>query len=143
MDEYSNMKPMSELAREKNIELDTLDPVVRGGFTQVPNFILRNEKISVGAKMAYAMFLSYAWNNEYCFPGQEKLAKDIGVSERSVRTYLSELEEHQLLTVTRRGLGKTNFYKLHFVTQSPRNSGGKKSTSLPDRQNLPVKTGRK
>jgi hypothetical protein len=36
---------------ERNIELSTLDPVARGGFTQVPNFILRDGTLSLGAKV--------------------------------------------------------------------------------------------
>ena len=115
----NNVKSMAELIREKNIELDTRDPVVQGGFTQVPNFILRNNNISVGARLTYSMFLSYAWNNDYCFPGQEKLAQDMGVAKRSVITYLQELEKNGLLEVRRRGLGKTNLYKLKFSVKSP------------------------
>ena len=63
------MEHISQILMERNIELDTLDPVTRGGFTQVPNFILRDGKLSIGAKVTYAMFLSYAWHNEACFPG--------------------------------------------------------------------------
>jgi len=103
--------------KEKNIELDTKDPVVQGGFTQVPNFILQNPEVSTGAKVIYAMFLRYAWHNESCFPGQERLAKDTGVGERSVRTYIQELERHGLLEVKRRGQGKTNLYRIRFVVQ--------------------------
>src|SRR5688500_6198817 len=66
------MKSVGELIKEKNIQLDTVDPVAIHGFTQVPNFILKNPNISVGAKVVYAMFLSYAWHNESCFPGQER-----------------------------------------------------------------------
>jgi hypothetical protein len=116
---------MAELIREKNIELDTSDPVIRSGFTQVPNFILRDAELTLGAKLTYAMFLSYAWNNDYCFPGQERLATDMGIAERSVRTYLQELQHQGLLTIKRRGLGKTNIYKLHFTTKKA--SGGDKA----------------
>ena len=41
----------------------------------------------------------------------------MGAGERSVRTYLKELEDAKLLEVTQRGLGKTNLYKLHVVVQ--------------------------
>jgi DNA-binding FadR family transcriptional regulator len=44
-----------------------------------------------------------------------KLAEDMGVGERSVRTYLKELEAAKFLEIQQRGLGKTNIYKL-FVT---------------------------
>jgi hypothetical protein len=41
-------------------------------------FILTSKDISVGAKLAYAMLLKYAWNNDACFPGQVALAGDTG-----------------------------------------------------------------
>ena len=105
---------------ERNIELATKDPILRGGFTQVPNFVLEDAKLGVGAKITYAMFLKYAWDNSYCFPGQERLAKDIGCSERSVHTWMKELETAGLLSVKRRGLGKTNLYTLHFTVKKKR-----------------------
>ena len=89
-----------------NIEIIGADPVTRHGFTQVPNFILTNKELSVGAKLAYAMLLKYAWTDDACFPGQQKLAEDIGAGERSVRTYLKEIEDAGFLEVTQRGLGK-------------------------------------
>lgn len=106
---------LNEIAR--NIELVGADPATRHGFTMVPNFILTNEQLSVGAKLAYAMFLKYAWADNAVYPGQQTLAKDMGAGERSVRTYLKELEDAKLLEVTQRGLGKTNLYKLHVVVQ--------------------------
>ena len=98
---------------KRNIEIVGADPVTRHGFTQVPNFILTNKDLSVGAKLAYAMLLKYAWTDDACYPGQQKLAEDIGSGERSVRTYLKELEDGKFLEVTQRGLGKTNVYRLH------------------------------
>ena len=116
METYSHSQHISKQLThiKKNIELITEDPVIRGGFTQIPNFILREPNLSIGAKITYSMFLSYAWNDDYCYPGQQRLAKDIGVAERSVRTYLKELKEFGLLEVKQRGLGKTNFYFLKF-----------------------------
>ena len=104
-------------ATKRNIEIVGADPVTRHGFTQVPNFVLTNKDLSVGAKLAYAMLLKYAWTDDACFPGQQKLAEDIGSGERSVRTYLKELEEAHFLEVTQRGLGKTNLYRLHITVQ--------------------------
>ncbi len=98
---------------KRTIEIVGADPVTRHGFTQVPNFILTNKALSVGAKLAYAMLLKYAWTDNACFPGQQKLAEDMGSGERSIRTYLKELEEAKFLEVTQRGLGKTNVYRLH------------------------------
>jgi len=99
----------------RNIEIVGADPVTRHGFTQVPNFILTNEKLSVGAKLAYAMLLKYAWSDDACYPGQEKLATDMGAGSRSIRRYIDELERAGFLEVKQRGLGKTNVYRLHLT----------------------------
>lgn len=100
-----------------NIEIIGADPATRHGFTMVPNFLLTNKKLSVGAKLAYAMLLKYAWSDDACYPGQQKLADDMGSGERSIRTYLKELENEGLLEVTQRGLGKTNLYRLHLIVK--------------------------
>ena len=102
---------------KRNIEIVGADPVTRHGFTQVPNFILTNKDLSVGAKLAYAMLLKYHWTNNAVYPGQQTLANEMGAGERSVRTYLKELEDAKLLEVTQRGLGKTNLYSLHVTVQ--------------------------
>lgn len=106
---------IGEILRERNIEIIGADPATRYGFTQVPNFILTKKDISVGAKLAYAMLLKYAWADDACYPGQAKLAEDMGAGERSVRTYLKELESASLLEITQRGLGKTNLYRLYLT----------------------------
>lgn len=120
------MDQIGEIVKEKeqNILLSTTDPIAQGGFTQVPNFILVKSDLSIGAKVIYSMFLRYAWHNDSCFPGQERLAKDMGIAERSVRTYIQELEKHDLLEVKRRGQGRTNLYKISFVVQKKRKKGG-------------------
>ncbi len=109
------MKTVGDILKEQNIQLDTLDPVTRGGFTQIPNFILRDPVLSVGAKVVYAMFLSYAWHNDSCFPGQERLAKDMGMSVSRVNEFIKALESAGLVEIIRRGQGKTNLYKIKFT----------------------------
>lgn len=104
-------------AIEQNIKVNSSDPIAREGFTQLPNFILRNPDLSIGAKTTYALFLSYAWNNNLCFPGQDRLAKDIGMSIGSVNAFIKELEACGLIEITRRGQGKTNLYTINFVVK--------------------------
>ena len=117
--EYAEGRRIGDIlkGRERNIEIIGADLATRHGFTQVPNFILTKPDISVGAKLAYAMLLKYAWTDDACFPGQQKLADDMGSGERSVRTYLKELEDAGFLEVTQRGLGKTNLYRLHLTVK--------------------------
>ena len=116
------VRPIGEVIKKRNIELIGADPATREGFTQVPNFILTNKDISVGAKLAYAMLLKYDWYNDGCFPGQVRLAEDMGAGERSVRDYLKELQRGGLLEIIQRGLGRTNLYKLRITVDKVRGS---------------------
>ena len=112
------MDHISDALKDRNIILEAFDPVVADGFTQVPNFILKNPDLTVGEKITFAMFLSYAWHNDEVFPGQERLANDIGVTRQSVSTFIKGLEKKGFLTIKRRGQGKTNIYTLrHRVKQ--------------------------
>jgi hypothetical protein len=113
------MKQLGELL-ERNIKLIGADALSQRGFTQVPNAILRHRDISPGAKLAYTMLLSCAWHNDFCFPGQETLAKDMGVTDRSVRTYLKELETKGFLTIKQQGQGKPNIYHLDLAAKTLR-----------------------
>lgn len=106
--------------RVRNIELNSADPVVRHGFTQVPNFLFKNSGLSMGAIVVYAKFLSYAWHNDFCFPGQQRLALDLEMGIVSINRFVKELEDANLIEITRRGQGKTNIYKINFtVTKKP------------------------
>ncbi len=102
-----------DILKDQNIVLKGADVATAMGFTQVPNFLLKSKKLSSGDKMAFAMLLSYAWQNDFCFPGQRRLANDLGLDERSVRRHLKALQTEGLLAIRQRGQGKTNIYELH------------------------------
>jgi helix-turn-helix protein len=116
--ESGNERHIGDILRERNIILKGADAASMMGFTQVPNFLLKSKKLSSGDKMAFAMLLSYAWQNDYCFPGQRRLAEDLGLDERSVRRNLKSLEVNGLLSIKQRGLGKTNIYELNLTATS-------------------------
>src|ERR1700675_4480698 len=100
---------------EQNIKLNTTDPIARHGFTQLPNFILRNPNLTANAKTAYSLLLSYAWHNDLCFPGQERLAEHMGTHVATVSRAIQELRNCRLIEIERRGQGKTNFYTINFI----------------------------
>ena len=131
--DHEKLKSIGELM-ERNIVLKGADLLTEKGFTQVPNHVLSSNVLSPGAKLTYAMLLKFAWQNDYCFPGQERLAREMGVTDRSVRTYLQELQARDFITITQRGLGKPNLYELN-LTQ--------RVASGMNRKNLPVRFGRK
>lgn len=115
------MEQLSNLPRfhdRQTIVLQGYDPISAGGFTQVPNFLLRDPGVSANAKVVYSMLLSYAWNNDHVFPGQVRLGKDIGLSQPTIARALKELQQQGWLDIQRRGQGKTNIYVLKFVVKS-------------------------
>lgn len=110
----SSSRSIGDILKDrKNIILKGADAATRGGFTQVPNFLLKSKNLSAGDKLAFAMLLSYAWQNDHCFPGQQRLAEDMGLHETNVRKHLKSLQTNGLLEITRRGQGKTNIYTLN------------------------------
>lgn len=111
------LRHIVDFIREKNIVLKGADALSRHGFTQVPNSVLKSEKLSPGAKLTYTMLLSYAWQNDYCFPGQERLAKDMGSGLRSIVRYIQELEKGSFVKITKRGLGRPNLYELNLTVR--------------------------
>lgn len=107
------------------------------GFTQVPNAVLQlgqQGALSHGALLTYIFLLRYAWQKDTCFPSQDTLATDLGVSVRSASGYLRELQQQGLIAVQRRGLGKTNVYRLCLPHQQPASDQGRgrDDTSAPD-----------
>ncbi len=83
---------------------------LRRGFTSTPNRVLCNAVLSMGARFVYTLLLSYAWQDDRCFPGQERLARDVGCSVRTVQRYLTELEEAGEIRVIQQGLQRPNIY---------------------------------
>jgi DNA-binding MarR family transcriptional regulator len=114
MDKLANIAQFQE---RQNIVLEGFDPVSAGGFTQVPNMVLNHKELSFAAKVVYAKLLSYAWNHNRVFPGQERMAEDMGTSRPTITKAIGELEEVGYLEVTRRGQGLTNLYVLHHTVK--------------------------
>lgn len=102
------MKNIKEILEKHTVVV--LNEALKRGFTQLPNYVLRDTKLSFGARLAYAVLLSYAWQEDSCFPGQDRMATDLGTTSRMLRNYLNELKAGDYVTWDRRGLNKTNIY---------------------------------
>ena len=85
---------------------------LKQGFTQLPNRVLKDTRLSFGARLTYAVLLSYAWDKENCFPGQDRMAEDLGTSARSVRTFLRQLKKYGYISWKQQGLNKPNLYSI-------------------------------
>lgn len=86
--------------------------VEQAGYTIVPNVVLLDPTLSAGAKALYAVLRYYARQDEHCWPGQARLATQLGVTDKTLRGYIAELTEARLVAAKRRGRGTTNIYVL-------------------------------
>lgn len=77
----------------------------------IPAFLLRYRGVSPSAKLCFARITKYCGESDTCFPAQETLADDLGVSIRSIGTYLAELETDGFIEIIRKGMGEVNHYR--------------------------------
>lgn len=85
-------------------------------FTILPKELL-NKKLSQGAFRLYVVLISYCYGNkDMCYPSQSTLAAKMDKCTRTIRRYLRELEEHNLITVKRRG-STSSLYKVTYKTE--------------------------
>lgn len=103
-----NMEPVGQILERNTIVVK--NEALRRGFTQIPNYVLKDSTLSFGARLTYTMLLSYAWQEGSCFPGQGRIAEDLGVSRQSANGFLQELRKAGYIDWERRGQGKTNVY---------------------------------
>jgi hypothetical protein len=92
------------------------DPNLRHGFIQIPSLIIRDPLLTCAARVLYALLLSYAWQEKECWPGQDRLSKEMGCSPDTLYRTLVELKERKLITWKRPGQGKPNIYHIRRLT---------------------------
>lgn len=107
------MEAVGEILEHNTIIIES--PALRAGFTQIPNYVFRDKRLSFGARLTYGILLSYAWQEGSCFPGQEKIAADLGSTRETANRFLKELRVAGYVDWKRRGLGKTNVYYIRDV----------------------------
>lgn len=104
------MQQIGPALKERFEQIVIENEMLRAGFAALPYMVLKDTALSIGARLTYAVLLMYAWQDQSCFAGQGKMAKDIGISDRQLRDYLRELEEHKYIRIKRQGLNKPNLY---------------------------------
>ena len=111
------MESLNRVLNKHTIVID--EPALRGGFTIVPNVLFSCRRLSHGARLTYVLLLKYAWQEGSCFPGVERLAEELEVERKSVMRYTRQLQRLGLITIERRGRGKTNVYHINKLSEAP------------------------
>ena len=81
-------------------------------YTKIPNEVLEANQLSTSARLILCILLKYCGNDDYCFPSQERLSKDINLSPRHIRKLINELVNAGLVAKKRKGFNKPNTYRV-------------------------------
>lgn len=74
-------------------------------FGLVPSFVLRDSKISFGAKAVYAYLATYINADQFregklrAWPSRKRMAKELNMSPNTLSKYLKELEKNKLIKI--------------------------------------------
>lgn len=83
----------------------------KGGFIQIPRRVLYRRDLGTGPRLLWAAMKDFAWNDGETWVSQTRLASDLGVSDRSVRTWAKRLAEKGVIAIKPRS-GRTHVYEL-------------------------------
>lgn len=72
------------------------------GFVKVPTAIIRDNRLSRGARLTYVILTGHSDNNHVTHLSQTALAAKLGVSRQHCSTYLHELAGAGLITIVDR-----------------------------------------
>ena len=100
------------MSEEPEVVVVHRSPTQRKGFAQIPHAVLTDPALSDGCIRLYGILLSYAFQGESFKCGQEKMGRDMGKDDRTVRRLLKELHERGLVTPVRQGQRMVNIYVL-------------------------------
>ena len=92
------------------VKIRNRDKIGQAPFVMCNVWVLWDKGISDQAKMTYFALLRFARQDGNCFPGQTRLAAGRNISERTLREHLVELDHRGLISIQRRGNGRTNLY---------------------------------
>ena len=63
--ERERMEALGQILERNTIIIE--NPALRQGFTQIPNYVFKDKRLSFGARITYGILLSYAWQEGSCF----------------------------------------------------------------------------
>ena len=104
------MLKAGDLAKKRVERIIIEDEILRAGFAAFPYLVMNDTSLSVGSRFTYAMLLQFAWQEGSCFPGQKRLAQQMGVSRAQVQRYLYELRDAEYIQVERKDKRLANTY---------------------------------
>jgi biotin operon repressor len=106
------MQDIGKLVQERVERVVIQNEILKAGFAAFPYLVMRDKSLSVGARLTYAFLLMYAWQEGSTFAGQERMAKDMGISRAQVQRYLYELRDAKYIEIERKDKRYNNTYTI-------------------------------
>ena len=105
-----NIHTPKTILREKTLRFEDIEEA--HGFTQISNLALLDKAITAEQFRLLMILKNHGWSRKGIFPGQDKLAQELGCKRRQINNLLQGLKEAGYITWERRGLTKTNIYTI-------------------------------
>ncbi len=86
-------------------------PIAEKPYAVVPQFVLRNKKLSTSSRFLYAFICSWADKNGLAKVASKTLAIDAGVTERTIQAWTLELEMEGLI-IKENDIGKKSVFRV-------------------------------
>lgn len=85
------------------------------GWSAIPNWMLRDPSIDRNVKLVYVVLSGRVNKFKVCWPSQQSIASDAGISVATVKRTLSKMEDLGILTIRTEttATGRRNSYRLH------------------------------
>ena len=87
---------------------DSPSRTIPNGFAQIPHWLARDSNLSMGARLTWIILEGRQGDHAHARVGLKVLSTNLGVGTRSVKRFLSELTQADLLSIKR--TGRTNIY---------------------------------
>jgi hypothetical protein len=93
-------------------------------FGAIPVALFQEQNLTLADVRVYAVLAMFQGNNDDSYPSRETIAQNANISIESVSRAISHLVEMGWAERDRRGLGKSNIYRVMIDTEESRNATG-------------------
>ncbi len=109
------MKDLKQILEQKKsvvtAQLSNQRKWIQSGTTSIPNLLMMDNELSLPARMLFISLLMHGFGKKQCFPANYLLQHELGLSDRQIRRYKTELMDVGLVAVKR--TGRSNVYEIN------------------------------
>lgn len=128
----------------RNEDKGSIQGILEEGFGPVARKVMRDPRLTIGAKGLYSYLVSFAGAGMVTWPKKTTICKELGIHHETYNKYLTQLIELDYVRVAPRRDPNGQFLgNLYTIVAVPKQAIDKNSFSLPDTEKKPytAKTG--